>query len=188
MARPGYFDARSASFRATAPAGDSLPWPGVLAWRDDSVGASVSDRVMALAGITGAVSGDAADLLVGRDLVEQLGQDRCITDMAPGDPDSADLQCFFVNPEVDLAPDTPFGAAMFTSVPLAFAVDLDPSAVNQQVQWPPGPAIWDVHGECLPATGQRAEVRDRPVGTGQTRQAFDEAGRLPKGHAEQNLH
>jgi len=104
--------------------------------------------------------------------------------MAPCDLDSADLQCFLVNPEVDLAPDTPFGATVFTSVPLAFALDLDPGTINQKVQRPLGPAIWDVHGECLLATGQRAEVRDRPVETDQAQQAFDEASRLPQSHAK----
>ena len=104
--------------------------------------------------------------------------------MAPCDLDSADLQCFLVNPEVDLAPDTPFGATVFTSVPLAFALDLDPGTIKQKVQRPLGPAIWDVHGECLLETGQRAEVRDRPVETDQAQQAFDEASRLPQSHAK----
>ena len=49
---------------------------------------AVSDRVMALAGIISAVSGDAADLLACRDLAEQVGQDWCIADMAPGDLDA----------------------------------------------------------------------------------------------------
>lgn len=131
------------------------------------MGAAVSDRVLALTGIIGAVSGDAADFLACRDQAEQVGQDRCITDMAPCDLDSADLQCFLVNPVVDLAPDTPFWATVFTSVPLAFALDLDPGTINQKVQRPLGPAIWDVHAECLLAAGQRADVRDRPVETDQ---------------------
>lgn len=40
---------------------------------------ALSHRIMALARITGAVSGDALDLLACRDLVERVGQDVCGT-------------------------------------------------------------------------------------------------------------
>ena len=50
--------------------------------------------------------------------------------MAPGDFDGPDLQCFLVNPEMDLTPDPPFRAAMLAGVPLAFTFDLDPGAVD----------------------------------------------------------
>ena len=39
------------------------------------MGAAVSNRIMALASIIGAVSGDAADLFACGDLAEQVGQD-----------------------------------------------------------------------------------------------------------------
>src|SRR5690606_37550953 len=142
----------------------------------------------ALAGIIGSVSGDAADLLACRDLAEQVGQDRCITDMAPGDLDSADLQCLLVDSEVDLAPDAPLGAAVLARVPLAFALNLDAGAVDQQVQRPFGATIRNVDGEGLLASAQRAEVGHRPVKADQAQQAFDEPGRLPECHAEQHLH
>ena len=48
--------------------------------------------------------------------------------MAPGDLDSADLQRFLVDPEMDLAPDAPFGSTMLAGVPLAFARDFDTRA------------------------------------------------------------
>src|SRR6056297_218675 len=108
--------------------------------------------------------------------------------MAPGDLDSADLQCFLINPEMDLAPHTPFGAAMLAGVPFAFALDLDPGAVDQQVQRALGATIWDADGEGLLAAAQRAEVGHRPVEADQAQQALDEAGRLPESHAEQHLH
>ena len=44
-----------------------------LAGRYDGLGAAVSDRIMALAGIIGTVRGDATYLLVCRDLAEQVG-------------------------------------------------------------------------------------------------------------------
>ncbi len=70
---------------------------------------AVCDCVVAPAGIIGTVCGDARDFLVGRDLVDQ---DRCVADVASSDLDSSNLQRFLVNPEVDIAPNTPFGTAL----------------------------------------------------------------------------
>jgi len=47
-----------------------LPWLGVLSGRYDRGSATGSDGVMALAGVESAISGDAGDLLIRRDLVE----------------------------------------------------------------------------------------------------------------------
>jgi hypothetical protein len=55
---------------------------------------------------------------------------------------------------------------MLACIPLAFTLDLDPGAVDQQVQRPGGTPIWDVHGQRLLAAGQRAEVGHRPVEPG----------------------
>ena len=63
--------------------------------------------------------------------------------------DGPDLQRFFIDPNVELAPDAPFRAAMLACVPLAFTFDLDPGAVDQQVQRPLGAAVGDVHGQGL---------------------------------------
>ena len=97
------------------------------------MGSAFGDRIMALASVVGAVGGHRTDLFAKRYLAEQIGQDRCVTDMAPGDLDSADLQRFLINPEMDLAPDPPLGTAMLAGVPLAFALNLDAGAVDQQV-------------------------------------------------------
>ena len=69
--------------------------------------------------------------------------------MASGDFDGADLQRFFIDPKVELALDAPFRAAMLACVPLAFTFDLDPGAVDQQVQQPLAAAVGDVHGQGL---------------------------------------
>ena len=92
---------------------------------------AVSDRLMALAGIIGAVSDDAADLLACRDLAEQIVQDRYITEMVICDLDSADLQCFLINSDTDLAPYSPFVTAMFTVVPLAFSIYINHVSIGQ---------------------------------------------------------
>jgi hypothetical protein len=53
-----------------------LPGLGFLTGRDDCSGTAGGNGVIAFAGIEGAIGGDAADLLVGRDLVEEFGQHR----------------------------------------------------------------------------------------------------------------
>lgn len=108
--------------------------------------------------------------------------------MAPGDLDVPDLQRFFVDPEMDLASDAPFWATVLAGVPFAFTLDLDPRAVDQQVQRALGAAMWDVDGQDVLPTGQRAEVGHGPVETDKPQQAFDETGRLPERRAEQDLH
>ncbi len=51
---------------------------------------AVSDKVVALAGITGAIGGDIADLLLCRDVAEQIVQNRCVADMVSGDFNCSD--------------------------------------------------------------------------------------------------
>ena len=92
----------------------------------NGMGATIGDCTMAFSGIVGTVRGDAAYLLVRRELVEQIGQHRHIADVAPGDLDGPNLQRFLVEAEMDLAPDPPFPATMLAGVPLAFALHLDP--------------------------------------------------------------
>ena len=134
---------------------------------------------MTFPGVVGAICRDAADLLVLWDLTEKIGQHRCIADVASGDFDSPDLQRFLIDPEVDLAPDAAFRAAMLACVPRAFPFDLDARAINQQVQQILGAAIGDVDGQGFLTALQRAEVGHRPVEANQAQQAFDEPGRLP---------
>lgn len=111
--------------------GVGLPGLGVLAGRDDRGGPSGGDGVVTLAGVEGTICGDGRDLLVGRDLVEQLGQHRRIADLAGGELGGPDFQGFLINADVDLVPDAALGAAVLAGVPLPFAFHLDPGAVDQ---------------------------------------------------------
>jgi len=72
--------------------------------------------------------------------------------------------------------------------PLPFALDLDPCAVDQQVQRSLRSAIRNVDLQGLLAAAQGAEVRHSPVQVDQVQQALDEPCRLPERHAEQDLH
>jgi hypothetical protein len=143
---------------------------------------------VAFASAVGAIGGDAADLLVHWDLTEKIGQPRRIADVAPGDLDSAELQCFLINPEMDLASDSPLRATTLAGAPFAFALDLGASAVDQLVQRPLWAPVGDVDNQGLLAARQRAEVGNRPVEANQPQQALNVPGRLPERHAEQHLH
>ncbi len=105
-----------------------------------------------------------------------------------GDLDRPDLLRLLVDSEMDLAPDAAFCPAMLTRVPLAFALDLDAGAVDQQVQRTLRPPMREVHGQGLLATAEGAEIRHIPVEADQAMQALDEAGRLSQRHAEKDLH
>ena len=127
------------------------------------MGATIGDRVVTLSSIVGAICGDAADLFVHWYLTEQIGQHRGIADVAPGDLDGADLQRFLVDPEVDLAPDAPFGAAVLAGVPLTFALDLDACAVDQQMQRPGSTTVRNGNVQSLLTAALSAEVGHCPV-------------------------
>ena len=67
---------------------------------------------MALAGVEGTISGDAGNLLIGWDLVDQLRQHGCVAHVAGGELGSPDFQRLLVKSDVDLAPDAPFGTPL----------------------------------------------------------------------------
>ena len=65
------------------------------------MGTAFGDSVMAFSGVVGAIGGDAGDLLIGRDLVEQFGQHRRVAHVAGRELDGPDFQCLFINSDVD---------------------------------------------------------------------------------------
>ena len=89
---------------------------------------------MALAGVEGAVSCDAGDLLIRGDLVEQFGQHGRVAHVDGGELGRPDFQRLLVNLDVDLAPDPAFRPAMLAGVLFTFALDLDRGAVDKQVK------------------------------------------------------
>lgn len=90
---------------------------------------------MAFACIICSVRRDAAKLLIKWDLAEQVWQHRAVPDTAARYLDRADLQRFFFDPNVDLAPQAALWTAMLAGIPLAFAFSLNACAVYQQVKW-----------------------------------------------------
>ena len=156
---------------------------------------------MALAGIEGTIGGDAGDLLIGRDLVQKFRQHGGITHVADGELRGPDLQGLLVSSDVNLAPDAALRAAMLAGSPLAFALNLDAGAVDQEVQRPLRSTIGDVDLQRLLAAAERAEVGHRPLQADQPQEALDEPSSpwspgpvafawidLPERDAEQHLH
>ena len=141
---------------------------------------SGSNRLVVITGVVGAIRGDRPNLLIGWHLFEQFGQHGRIADVTVGDLDSPDLQCFRINPEVDLTLDAPLRAAMLARVPLAFALRLDAGAVDEKVQRSRRAAIRQPHVQRLLTAAQCAEIRHRSVQTDQTQETFHEPGRLPQ--------
>lgn len=143
---------------------------------------------MTLARIVGTVSGDAANLLIGRDQAEDVGQNGRIAEVAAGELYCSDFQRFLVDPEVNLAPNTALldQQAYVHSIP--FTLDLDPGAVDPQAQCALRSSTGDVHGEGSPAALQRVEIWHRPIQSGQLQKTFDDAYRLPEPHTEESFH
>lgn len=62
------------------------------------------NHTMAFAHVVGTIRCDTPEVMIRRDLVEQVRQHGCIADAAVCDLDGADLKRFLINPNVDLAP------------------------------------------------------------------------------------
>ena len=76
------------------------------------MGTAICNRIVAFARVVGAINHNATDFLVLRDLVEKVGWDGRITDVAPGDFDGPDLQRFFIDPRRSLRQTRRFGGLM----------------------------------------------------------------------------
>ena len=76
---------------------------------------------------------------------------------------------------------------MLAGIPPAFTFDLDPGAVDLEMQRPFRAAARDVGHQGFLTTTERAEIRNRPVHLDHAQQTFNETRRLPQSHAKENL-
>ena len=144
--------------------------------------------VMAVARLVGSVCGNRADLHGSGELAGQPGR---IVHAVSGDFDGPDYQRLFVDADVNIAPDTAFGATMLAGVPLAVALRLDAGAVDKQMQRTFRSAVGDVYAKVFCPSAQSAGIRHHPVEADQAQQAQQaphKACRLPEGHAEEDFH
>ncbi len=110
-----------------------------------------------------------------------------IANPAAGDLDGPDFQRFRIDPEVNLAPVPRLRRPVFLCRPLAVACRLHTGAVDQEVQRTGAGTVGDVDGQGLLAAAQCAEVRHRPIQTGQFQKACHHPCRLPKRQSEERL-
>jgi len=71
---------------------------GVPARPDDGLSTAAGGRIAELAGVAGALCGDACRILIHGDLAEQVDQGRRSADVASGDLDCLDVQGLLVDP------------------------------------------------------------------------------------------
>lgn len=76
-----------------------------------------SDCSMALPGVVCAVPTNTADLLILRDLYQQIGEHRRVALSVGGDLNSPNVEGFRVNSDMDLAPLATIGSTMFAGLP-----------------------------------------------------------------------
>jgi hypothetical protein len=78
---------------------------------------------------------DATEFLISRDLIEQVRQHGRVPDAAASDLYGPYFQRLFINPNMYLAPQPPFGSTVLACVLCFFALSLDACIIYQQVQW-----------------------------------------------------
>jgi len=142
---------------------------------------------MASTGVIGAVGGDGANLFAFGNLVEQLWQDRTVTIAAGGELHCADVRSGRVHGQMDLAPLASAPNTVLARLPFAIAEELDPGAVDEQVQGAIGTAIGDLDGERLLPSAQCRVIRHSPVQARHLQQAGNHPSRLPQRQFEQDL-
>ena len=131
------------------------PRPSVLADRGDRHGAAFGDGRMASAGVVGAIGGHRADLVIRRDLAEQVRQHGAVA-LAAGGVDGADARRGRVHRQMHEAPPAAALRPMLASLPFAVAEELDAGAVHEPVERPVRTAVGDLHGQGpLPAAQGR---------------------------------
>lgn len=164
-----------------------FPETSVLSDRDDRNGAALDDGLMAAACVVGAVGGDRAYLLACWDLAEQVGQHGAVAVAAGGEFHRSDVRCGRVHGQRDLAPLASALHPVLASLPFAIAEELDPSAVDQQVQRTVRTAIRDLDGQGLLPAAQRGKVRPGPVQASQAQQAGHHSSGLRNGNLNRTL-
>ena len=104
-----------------------LPKLGVFTRRNDGCSPPSGNHIVASARVIRPISDDRGNFLIGRDLFQQVGQHRCVTDIACRDANRTDLQCFFIYTEMQLAPKALLWPAMLAGVPLSVTFRFDPA-------------------------------------------------------------
>lgn len=184
-ARMQLVDCGKASFVAPDLRGDQfcrravpLPRSSVPSDRDDRGGLPFDDGGVAAAGVIGPVGGHSADLLVLRNLVEQIGQDRAVALAAGGEFHGADVRCGRVHRQMHLAPlAAPLDAVLASLPQRKPAQNLDRQAeldrgIGEDRRAPRAPLMRRKPGHLLAQPDQQgAALSQRRVVAGPVRRA-----------------
>ena len=119
--------------------------------------------------VKGTVSGYGADLLIGRDLLRQVGQNRAVALVTRGEFDGTDVAGGRIHRQMDLAILAAALCAMPAGKPFPIAEEFDPGAVHQQVERTQAARRFDI---CTVIRFCR-RLRVEKSGTGQSRPAND---------------
>ena len=185
---PSEASGRANGFIAGLNAGGVLPpWPRVPASGYDRTGIACGNGFVAGSCVVGPIGADCGDGLILGDLVQQFRQHGGIAHSAAGNLNGADVPCLGIEAEVDLAPLTGLGRAVFAGEPLTIARCLDPSAVDQQVQRTRGGSAGNFNDQGLLPPTERAEVRHRPIEPCHLQQARHQPRGLAQRQPEQRL-
>lgn len=131
----------------------AFPLPGISSRRYDRIATPGRDGGVTSFGVINVIGGYAADPLLQRNLRQRIGEDRRIADTVAGHLDVLHLKRVSIDTDVDLAPLATAAGPVFADEPdqktvrrivfpangpLAFARELDASAVNrptERVSW-----------------------------------------------------
>src|SRR5690606_5147233 len=106
----------------------------ILADWYDRGAAALQDRGVASPCVKGTVSGYGAYLLIGRDLLQQVGQNRAVALVTRGEFHGTDVAGGRIHRQMDLAILAAALCAMLAGKPFPIAEEFDPGAVHQQVE------------------------------------------------------
>jgi hypothetical protein len=140
-----------------------FPWSVVLPDTDDHSGKPVEDGVMTAADVIGAVGGDRADVFALGDRVQQVWQDRTFAIAAGGELHRTEVGSGGVHSQMDLAPLASALNAVLAHLPFPIAEELEPHAVQQQVQGAICTPMQDLDDQRLLPSAQGGVVWHRPV-------------------------
>src|SRR6056297_1718539 len=200
MARPRYFDARSASLRAMAPALDGFHGfaflrGGMTAWAPRSATASWHLRVSYAPSAVTEASSTSEDIWsrssgsmgASPTLLPVISMAR-ISSVCSSTPMWILRQRRRFAPPCLRACHSPSPSALMPVLSIARQSPLAAMRGDQKVQRPLRAPIGNGHGQGFLSPAQRAEIRHRPVDADQAQQALHEPGRLSERHAEEGLH
>lgn len=129
-----------------------------------------------------AMCGHAADLLIVRDLVKEMGLHRCTLGIAVRTLTTLISNVCVIDADVYLPPTAPFEAAVLPRVPVAFTFDLNNGIFNRQVQRTLRAPIRSFYRKRPLSSADDAEAGPSPIESHQPQEVPCKSSRLVRCH------